>query len=228
MGIKAFFESDKRNKKRFHRRDDLVLVGTVKSLNQFEVCLSDCFYYIPLKHLIPGAFYTRGQLKAIKYVSMYQSRNLFGERAGIRILGEVESVSVVKRCEIRELPKESKSLCVLFRIKGWSVLSEPIELAETPIYPFGIFTFQNFKASRDTTELFLESSEEREFYRLLKRMTTDVNFKSFEFFGFDFVDYNDTLVITKNGECYLQLPMEVIREMPCSGFETVKEAMRNQ
>lgn len=227
MGIISFFKSGAK-KKRFHTHDDLVLVGTVKSIKQFEVCLSEGFYYLPLKHLIPNVFNTRGQLKAIKYISMYQSRNLFKDRAGIRILGEVESVSTVKRCEIKEFPKENKSLCVLFKVKRWTVLNNPIELAETPIYPFGIFTFQNFKASHDTTELFLETAEEREFYRLLVRMTTDVNFKSFEFFGFSFYDYNDTLVIMKEGECFLQLPMEVIREMPFSGFETVKEAMKNQ
>ena len=227
MEIRPFFKSQAK-KKRFCRHDDLVLVGTVKSVKQFEVCLSEGFYYIPLKHLIPDVFYFRGLLKAIKYISMYQSRNLFKESSGIRMIGEVESVSVVKRCDIKEFSKENKSLCVLFKVKRWNVLNEPIEFAETPIYPFGIFTFQNFKASRDTTELFLETSEEREFYRLLKRMTTDVNFKNFEFFGFCFYDYNDTLVIMKDGECFLQLPMEVIREMPFSGLETVKEAMKNK
>jgi|GEM_PF-4260275 len=227
MNIKSFLNFDTKKVKWFHKENNLVLVGTVKSVKQLDICLAEKFYYMPLNLLIPQIFYSRNQLEKIKYVSMYQSINLYKEKSGIRCLGNVESVSIVKRNEIKEIPKESKELYVLFKISEWKSLDEPIEVAESPIYPFEIFTFQNFKASRDTAELFLETKEERELYRLLKQMSVDVNFREFEFYGFNFRDYNDTLIITKDKECYLQLPMEVIREMPYSGIETVKEAMKN-
>ncbi len=69
--------------------------------------MAEKLYYMPLNLLIPQIFYSRNQLRK-KYVSMYQSINLYKEKAGIRCLGNVESVSIVtknKKCYL-QLPME--------------------------------------------------------------------------------------------------------------------------
>jgi hypothetical protein len=225
MKIRSFFDFDFKKTRWFNKENNLVLVGTVKSKEQFDICLSEKFYYIPFRFLIPSIFFSAWQLKRIKHVSIYQSVTNFKENAGINYYGTVESISVVRRSDITQIPKNSKQLYVLFKVSEWTPLDEPIKFAQIPIYPFEVFPFHVFKASKDTTELFIESTKDRELYRNLQKLSTDVNFKNFDYDEFDFEDYNDTLVITKKGECYLQLPMEVIRELPYDGYETVKNAM---
>lgn len=228
IDITSFFKPKMQKTKKYGKKETLVLIGTVKSVNQYEICFSEGFYYIPLSLLVPEVFSFQYQLNRIKYVSIYQSVSLFKEASGIKYIGAVESFSVVKRREITSVPKNSNSLCVLFKISEWIKLDCPISCSEMGIYPFEIVPFENFKASRDTTELMLDSSEDRELYRLLIKLSTDINFRNFVYFDFEFEDYNDNLILRKDGECYLQLPMEVIREMPFSGFETVKNAMENK
>lgn len=225
MRVMPLFKFGLNKSKRSTKNKNLVLVGTVKNIHQFETCISEGFYHIPFHYLVPKNFSSSRQLKQIKYVSIYQSVNLFSENAGIRYFGEVKEVSVVKRCEIKSLPKDSNSLYVLFKVSEWQTLNEPLACSEVGIYPFKLVSFENFKASFDTAELLMETFEDRELYRLLKRLSTDVNFKRFRFSDFDFEDYNDNLIISKDNQCYLQLPMEVLREIPYSGFETVKNAM---
>lgn len=227
MKVLTLFKFGTKKSKQGKEKESLVLIGTVKSQKQFETCISEGFYHVPYHYLVPEIFSSKKQLEQIDFVSIYQSASLFKENVGVRYYGEVRGVSVVKRSEIKEIPKESNSLYVLFKIPQWKILDEPKSFSELGIYPFKIVEFKNFKAACDTAELFMESSEDRELYRMLARMTKDVNFKRFQFSGFDFEDYNDNLVVSKDGECYLQLPMEVIREMPYSGFETVKNAMND-
>ena len=61
------------------RRD--VLVGTLRSKEQLDICLEHNFYYVPAerveKHL------------PIRYAAIYQTRNIFGKDAGIVYYGEV-------------------------------------------------------------------------------------------------------------------------------------------
>lgn len=219
VGLFSMF--NRKNKQYHSLSDSLVLIGTVKSSQQIDLCLKEKFYHIPFSLLVPEHFANKKELYRVKYISLYQSANLFGENAGIKYIGKVKSLSIVKRKDIKQIPKESNALYVFFEIDSWQVREEPIKITEIGIYPVGIVTFGNFKASSETPELFLSNATERELYRLLRKMSMDVNLKSFEFGGYMFYDENDTLVIMRNEECFLQLPMEVIRNMPQSGYETV-------
>ncbi len=217
---------DKLKIKKSLKFNNLVLVGTVKSKEQFDICLSHNFYHIPMRLLIPSQFKNTKQLVRIKYISIYQSVNTFKEDSGIKYLGIVESFSVIKRCEIHQLPKNSDELYIFFKISSWQRLNAPIKAQEIGVYPFKLVPFGTYKAAEETSELFLESSEDRELYRLLKQMANDVNVKNFMMGELSFFDENDNLVVFKGDECVLQLPMEVIRELPYAGFETVKEALK--
>ena len=47
-----------------------VLVGTMRSLQQLDICRKDCFYYIPAERLQDSDF-------PVRYVALYQSQYVF-------------------------------------------------------------------------------------------------------------------------------------------------------
>ena len=73
-----------------------VLVGTMRSLQQLDICRKDCFYYIPAERLQDSDF-------PVRYVALYQSQYVFGPQAGVRYYGEVTKCSAVRRSAITEL-----------------------------------------------------------------------------------------------------------------------------
>ena len=58
-----------------------VLVGTMRSLQQLDICRKDCFYYIPAERLQDSDF-------PVRYVALYQSQYVFGAQAGVRYYGD--------------------------------------------------------------------------------------------------------------------------------------------
>ena len=52
-----------------------VLVGTMRSPQQLDICRKDCFYYIPAERLQDSDF-------PVRYVALYQSQYVFGAQAG--------------------------------------------------------------------------------------------------------------------------------------------------
>ena len=73
-----------------------VLVGTMRSLQQLDICRKDCFYYIPAERLQDSDF-------PIRYVALYQSQYVFGAQAGVRYYGEVTKCNAVRRSAITEV-----------------------------------------------------------------------------------------------------------------------------
>ena len=142
------------------RRD--VLVGTLRSRGQLDICLEHNFYYVPAerveKHL------------PIRYAAIYQTRNLFGKDAGIVYYGEVGNYKVVRRSEITEIPGNSDELYYRFEIVKWDKLSRPIQPKEIG----GVVLFTNLfllEHSTYVSDLVLGSEEEYRFYTELRRRT---------------------------------------------------------
>ena len=67
-----------------------VLVGTMRSPQQLDICWKHCFYYIPAERLQDSDF-------PVRYVALYQSQYVFGAQAGVRYYGEVMKCSAVRR-----------------------------------------------------------------------------------------------------------------------------------
>ena len=84
-----------------------VLVGTMRSLQQLDICRKDCFYYIPAERLQDSDF-------PVRYVALYQSQYVFGPQAGVRYYGEVTKCSAVRRSAITEVsPGEGRKKTLL-------------------------------------------------------------------------------------------------------------------
>lgn len=139
--------------------DRNVMVGVVRSEHQFKVLLREKFYHIPLSKVNNCQF-------PIKYVAIYQSKRFFGKNAGIKIYGDVKSVSTVSRNEIWEIPKDSSEKYLYIKIRRWYKLKKDIEAKEMQDAAFSTSRYLLDNA-RDSAELMLRSNDEHLFYKKL-------------------------------------------------------------
>ena len=101
-----------------------VLVGTVRSDEQFDYCVRTNSYYVPAKTL------TAEELP-LSAVALYEEG--LTRRAGIKRYGEITDIRVVKRGDIpvpmsRDNPDEAY---YLFTVESWQYLDRPIALQDT-------------------------------------------------------------------------------------------------
>ena len=141
-----------------------VLVGTMRSLQQLDICRKHCFYYIPAERLQDSDF-------PVRYVALYQSQYVFGAQAGVRYYGEVTKCSAVRRSAITEVsPRRGTegNFYYRFDIREWKQLNRPIEAKETGF----VRDFTNLfllEHSVQTPELWLRTEEEYRLCSALKR-----------------------------------------------------------
>ena len=140
-----------------------VLVGSLRSPRQLDVCLKHRFYHIPAER-VPAA-------TGVRTVALYQSKRFFGARAGIRYYGDVSDCRLVRRSEIKELLKSSDALYYRFEIRAWRTLPRPIEAKETGEISFFTNRFL-LEHSVELPELELCSEGE---YRLYTRLRQALN-----------------------------------------------------
>lgn len=101
-----------------------VLVGTVRSDEQFDYCMSSLAYYIPAKTLSPEAL-------PVESIALYEEG--LSRMAGIKRWGKVTDTRVVKRRDIpvtmsRPNPEETY---YHFTVEAWQYLDNPIPLQGT-------------------------------------------------------------------------------------------------
>ena len=106
----------------FTRMD--VLIGTVRSDEQFDYCMESKAYYIPAKTVTPSDL-------PVAFVALYEEG--LTRKAGIKRYGRVTETRVVKRQDIpvpmsRPNPEETY---YLFTVESWEYLPHPIALLNT-------------------------------------------------------------------------------------------------
>lgn len=159
-----------------------VLIGTMRDKKQFEVCLHEHFYYIPADKIGDDKF-------PIHYVALYQSKNIFGTEAGVRVYGEVTKCACVQRKDITEIPARlgtERRLYYRFEIKKWMYLESPILPKEMRF----VKSFTNLfllESSTEMPELWIRSEEEYRLYYELKRSVRNIAIsENSEDVGFNF------------------------------------------
>lgn len=143
-----------------------VLIGTLRSNLQLQVCLERKFYYIP-------ANLVKDENLPIHYVALFQTPRIFSDRAGIHYYGEVLRSALVRRKNIREIPQthgNPDDLYYRFQIREWIPLNRPILPKESGfVREFtNMFLLENVEY---VPELLLRTEEEYRFYTELKRFT---------------------------------------------------------
>lgn len=126
-----------------------VLVGSLRDREQLKIALEHNFYHVPARQLGEDDL-------PVRYVAIYQSRNIFGTEAGVRYYGEVTKVIPVRRNEITEIPKNSTEPYYRLEVKEWKQLDcaiEPKEFAHISRFT-NLFLLEH---STEYPELFLRS-----------------------------------------------------------------------
>ncbi len=97
-----------------------VLVGLVRSEQQLQMSLKFKFYHMPVQQLKIA--------QQPQYVALYVRKYLQPHNYGVIFYGRVIARKVVKRSDIRELPKNSQTLYHYFSVSEWLPLKVPVDL----------------------------------------------------------------------------------------------------
>ena len=144
--------------------DKNVLVGSLRTRNQLDICLSNNFYHVPKERI--------DNHSSVEYIAIYQSKNLFGEYSGIYHWGRVIKSEVLKRCEITEIPKKSDEAYIKFTIDKWYRLDRPI-ISTGGGSLFGYTNlFMLFRAT-DIYQLYFDDFEEYKLFAALNQAISE-------------------------------------------------------
>lgn len=140
-----------------------VLLGSLRNKEQLDINLKNKFYHTKLKNVDL-------ENHLIKTVAIGQSKNLFKEEAGVRYYGKVKDIKIVKRREIKEIPKESDELYIRFEIEEWKELKNPIQVEGFQVITILYTTDYLLKNAKTVSELCIKDKEEFRLWMELKRL----------------------------------------------------------
>lgn len=201
-----------------------VLIGVLSRKQQLNACLNHRFYHIPAAHIKDNEF-------PIRYVAIYQSKRLFGAKAGIRYYGEVTKCIPIHRGKITELPVDpgtENELYYRFEIKKWKRLSKPIAAKEMAF----VRSFTNLfliEHSAEMPELWIRSEEEYRLYSELKRTVNDTaindedNNLGFNFGKFTLMLDDGQILVSKDGHIFAQYTVSDFARSPNAVFRQMQK-----
>lgn len=152
------------------RRD--VLIGTFRSIAQFDICKSRRFYYVPCSRLSEEDL-------PVRWIAMFQTPAVFSpSEAGISFFGEVLRTALVKRKSIKEVPLRTDSdpeeLYYRFQIREWLPLKKRI-LPKGAGFVSALTNPFLLRNAEFVPELLLRSAEAYRFYSELKRLCAEAS-----------------------------------------------------
>lgn len=208
---------DKLAKIDWNQRD--VLVGALRNKAQLETCLQYKFYHIPAAKIKEADL-------PIHYVAIYQSINIFGREAGIRYYGEVTKTNVVKRRDIREIPKNSDEAYYRFEIKEWKELNIPLVAKEVRDFPFftNVFLLQHCP---DVPDLHISSEGEYRLYTEVRRLAHDASVNEtdaepgFKYDDKTIIMENGDIIVLKDGSKIEQISIETFIRKPRESIRVI-------
>lgn len=206
----------------WHTRD--VLVGSLGSQAQLADNLRRNYYYVPAR-VLPE------QEVPIRYIALYQSRNLFGPEAGIRYYGRVSCRRPVARGQIgfpltHNNPGE---LYVAFRVEGWRTLPAPVEIRDQGVSAPKFTTLFLLAHCTQSFELFqIRSAAD---FRLMAAIRCALQQSHQKFF----IDTHHTLTAGRDafllrdarGALLGKVPMDSYHRSPSSTFRQLREMVLN-
>lgn len=147
--------------------DRSVLVGSLSNKEQLQINLENKFYHTKLKNVDLNNH-------LIKTIAIGQSKRLFGGDAGIKYYGNVKDIKLVKRSEIKEIPKESEELYIRFEIEEWKELVRPLRVEGFQVIKVLYTTDYLLHNSETVSELCIQDKEEFRLWMELKRLEREV------------------------------------------------------
>lgn len=192
-----------------------VLIGDLRKKEQLKVCLDHNFYHIPVSKIKDSDL-------PVRYIAIYQSSRQFGVESGIRYYGEVVRCSLVKRCEIIEIPKNSDEMYYRFEVKEWKMLSKPIAAKERAMGRqfTNMFLLEH---STEAPELSIRSEAEYRLFTELKRSlnNADINDSNADI-GFVF---GKSTVVFEDGKIHIYQGKKICAEYSIKDFSKTPNAV---
>ena len=199
-----------------------VLVGSLGSQAQLADNLRRTYYYVPARALPDGDL-------PIRYIALYQSRNLFGPDAGIRYYGRVSCRKPVLRKQIdfplsRNNPDE---LYYAFRVESWRTLPAPMEIRDEGVNGPKFTNLFLLEHSAQSFELFQIHSEGE--FRLMAAIRHALRQSGGEYRIDDthilaVVDESLVLMDT-GGELLGRVPVSSFHRSPGSAFRQLRQML---
>ena len=131
-----------------------VMVGTVRSIEQYDTNIESHFYHIPARYVdFP---------EKVEYIALYRSKNIFGkDEPGVKHYGKVLSFEKIKRREIKELklsfnPDDDY---YRFEVPEWKTLEFPIKARENAPEVYLLTNKFLLFNSKFFYELFIDNNE---------------------------------------------------------------------
>jgi predicted component of viral defense system (DUF524 family) len=204
-----------------------VLVGSLSSREQWDLCHKENYYYVPVASLY--------DYHQVDYVAIYQSKKLFAEEAGILFYGKVTKTEILPRKDINSLKGRTapNAKCYKYTISEWKKIATKIEFEKDWVYKpryTNDFLLHNV---RSTFELFNIRSEAD--YRLvyeLRRIQENIKVQDdtkelFVRINDNISIYNDGLYIrvfsVLDGKDIFRKPTKDFTESPSIVFEGIKD-----
>lgn len=215
---------------KFQKRN--VLVGTLGSREQLCVSLKQNFYHIPYNLVKKTCF-------NITHVAIFQSGLKFKEESGIRYYGKVTGMEVVKRKEIKEIPKQSEELYVKFQIKEWQELKVPIKPMGYGVRTHVYTTLILLENAKELPELSLRSEEEFRLWKELRRISREINWSMGNkeltvedgmkeiLLGNVVIVINGEQLIISNGDEQVTISVRMFKTQPKSVLKIIMRLIRN-
>ena len=210
-----------------------VLIGTFRSVEQFNICFDKNFYYVPERQV------GRDKLP-IHWVALYQTNTKFTNKGEIRYYGEVIGLSRVKRKSITEVPMtRNNPEEVYYRITviQWKDITEVNESGK-PIYPKEsgfVVDFTNFfllEHSEVVPELQFKNEEEYRFYSELKRTAKKAEIsEGTENIGFNrgdskFIFSGGEILAIKDNNIVARIELDEFARKPSQMFRLLQYAIQ--
>ena len=201
-----------------------VLVGSLGSQAQLADNLRRTYYYVPARALPDGDL-------PIRYIALYQSRNLFGPDAGIRYYGRVSCRKPVLRKQIdfplsRNNPDE---LYYAFRVESWRTLPAPMEIRDEGVNGPKFTNLFLLEHSAQSFELFQIHSQWE--FRLMAAIRHALSQSGGEYR----IDDAHTLAVVEeslvlmdtDGELLGRVPVSSFHRSPGSAFRQLRQMLPN-
>ena len=201
-----------------------VLIGTVRSDEQFDYCLASNTYYIPAKTVAPSDL-------PVAVIALYEEG--LSRRAGIKRYGTVTDTRVVKRSDIpvtmsRGNPDETY---YLFSVESWQYLNTPIAIQGTGRgKPAFTSSFLLARCRRSYQLTAIRSPETYRLCRLLCRLAEDAEAESVIFRRVGehhllTVDGGLLRLLDAGGRCLYACPTRMLTEAPAEVLRGVAEGL---
>ncbi|MCM3671084.1 restriction endonuclease-like protein [Mesobacillus maritimus] len=134
--------------------DDMVLVGLVSGLEDYQRFVRERYYSIAVEKLKKG-------WQEAKYVALYVKGGVMPEH-GVVVYGRIDEVYPVVIDEVESMK---------FQVNHWINLKPIIKPVHYGIASYVLTTLNSLKEARELPELFMKSKEEMVIWRMLRRVS---------------------------------------------------------